>query len=397
MRRPGVESVSAPTDGHGGPISRRPLRVLWLIKGLGAGGAERLLCLAAEARDRERFRYEVGYLLPWKNALRGELEGNGVPVHCLEGAGEWRLGWAVRLRSLLRSAPFDVLHVHSPYVAAVARLVVRSLPRRVRPRVVSTEHVPWSGYVAATRLFNAVTFRLDDAHIAVSEGVRASIPEPLRRQVQVVMHGIVPERARRELAYRENARAEAGAGEGEILIGTVANLRAQKAYPDLLAAARRLLDAGAPVRFVAVGQGPLEAELQSLHRSLGLGDAFRFVGYRDNPARVMAGCDIFVLASLYEGLPLALMEALALGLPVVATAVPGVVEAITDGVEGILVPPGRPDLLAEALGSLVREPDRRARLAEAARARSTAFDIRQAVRQTEGLYGELASPREVRG
>ena len=125
---------------------------------------------------------------------------------------------------------------------------------------------------------------------------------------------------------------------GELVIATIANFRAQKDYPNLLAAARILIDRGVAARIVAVGQGPLEAEMRALHDELDLGDRVLLLGQRDDAMRVLAACDVFTLASDNEGLPVSIMEALALGLPVVATAVGGIPEAITDGVEGLLVP-----------------------------------------------------------
>ena len=369
----------------------KPIRVLLLIKGLGAGGAERLLALSAELRDRDDFQYEVAYLLPWKNALVGALEDLDVPVHCLNGSAEWNLRWTGALRRLLKSRPMDIVHVHSPYVAAFARIVIKTLPQAVRPHVVSTEHLPWSGHLRLTRLANTLTFSLDSAHVAVSSAVRDSIPMTLRHRVEVVVHGIALKRVQDEASNRERARAELGADPGEILVATVANLTAQKGYPILLAAAERIVAKGIPVRFVAIGQGPMEAELRSLHERLGLEASFTFLGFKDNPPSLVAGCDLFVLASFYEGLPVALMEALALGLPVVATDVPGVREALSHGREGLLVPPGRADLLAVAIEALIADPNERARMSKAAKSRAAAFDIRRAVVTIEGIYRTIVN------
>ena len=369
---------------------QRRVRVLWLIKGLSPGGAERLLALMARARNRDRFDYEAAYLLPWKDGLVSALEHAGVPVECLRGGRNGDLRWAGRLRRRLAARPVDVLHVHSPYVAGIARLVVRSLPPDCRPRVISTEHLPWSGYVLPTRLLNGTTYLLDDAHIAVSRAVKYSIPRPLRRTTTVIRHGIDLEAIRAHEGRRDEARAALGIGPEELAVGTVANLRPQKGYPELLRAARRVLDDGLPVVFVAVGRGPQEAELRRLHQALGLGDRFRFLGFRDDVGEVLAALDLFVLASHDEGLPLALMEAMTLGIPTVASAVGGIPEEMTDGVEGLLVPPRRPDRLADAIGLMLRNPERRARMAQAARTGSAAFDITLATRRAEALFASVA-------
>lgn len=362
-------------------------RVLWLIKGLGPGGAERLLVSAAGAHDRTRFEFECAYVLPWKGHLVPELEALGVRVHCLDGPDPRDPRWIVRLRRLLAEGRYDIVHAHLPLVAGVARLVVRSLPRRGRPKVVVTEHNAWSTYPWPTRLLNGITAGLDDATIAVSEETRESMrPASVRARAQVVVHGVALAQAREERRHRDDVRAELGIGPGEVVVATVANYRAQKAYGNLLAAARAVVDRGLPVRFVAVGQGPLESEIRAEHERLGLGDRFALLGFREDAVRVLAGADVFTLASTYEGFPVALMEAMAVGLPVVATEVGGVPQAVRHGVEGLLVPPGRPELLAGALGQVVADGGLRSRLAAAAARRGEEFDMARSAQRIEEVY-----------
>ena len=141
-------------------------------------------------------------------------------------------------------------------------------------------------------------------------------------------------------------RAELGVADDEVLALTVANLRSEKGYDVLLDAARLVVAEGVPVRFVSVGRGPLEAQLAAAAEAAGLAEHLRFLRTRTDTPRLMTGADLFVLPSHQEGLPVALMEAMSAGLPVVATIVGGVPDMVTDGVEGLLVPPGRADLLA---------------------------------------------------
>jgi glycosyltransferase involved in cell wall biosynthesis len=186
-------------------------------------------------------------------------------------------------------------------------------------------------------------------------------------------------------------RAELDLQPSEIVIGTVANYREQKDYPTLLEAAADVIGRGLLVRFVAVGQGPLHDAIHARHEALGLGDRFLLLGYRADAVRVLAACDVFCLASRWEGLPVALMEALVLGLPVVATAVGGVAEAVTDGREGLLVAPGRPRELADALARVVTDARLRASLARAASERGASFDITRATRRIEARYREMTA------
>jgi glycosyltransferase involved in cell wall biosynthesis len=247
--------------------------------------------------------------------------------------------------------------------------------------------------VPPTRLLNALTYRLDDAHLVVSRAVYESIPRWMRAGVRIAPLGIHPDRLAREGHRRGEVREELGVGPEETLVGTVANLRPEKRYPVLLRAARQVIDWGLPARFVAVGEGPSRAKIEAEHRHLALGDRFILAGYRRQPAGILAACDVFVLASAFEGLSLALLEAQALGLPVVASDVGGIPECVTDGVEGLLVPPDRPDLLARALAALIGDPERRAAMGRAARRRASGFDITRATRDVEELYEQLARSR----
>ncbi len=367
-------------------------RVLWLSKGLGPGGAERLLVAAAGAHDAAALELSCAYLLPWKQQLVPDLEARGVTTHCLEVRDERDVRWAARLRRLLVEHPVDVLHAHSPYPAGIGRLVVRSLPRRLRPELVYTLHNTWGSFARPTRVLNGATMPLDAADLAVSELVRASLPARLARRTEVLVHGIDLAAVRGQ-ADRAGARAELGVAPDEVVFGTVANLRAQKDYPNLLATARLLRDRGVAVRILAVGQGPLEAEIRAEHARLDLGRAVEILGERSDAVRVMSACDGFVLASNNEGLPVALMEALALGLPVVATRVGGVPEAVTEGDDAVLVSPRDPDALASALAELAADPARRAAMGAAALADAARFDIRRTVARLEAVYRDPRGAR----
>ena len=148
------------------PPSTGPLRVCHLLKGLGPGGAERLVvaqAVSASATAAQR----VAYLIPEKRHLVPDLEAAGVVVDCLDSPSAARLGWMRRLRAGLRDRPVDVLHVHSPALAALGRLLVRTLPRRLRPVVVGTEHNRWPRHHPVTRWANRRTIRLEAATLSL--------------------------------------------------------------------------------------------------------------------------------------------------------------------------------------------------------------------------------------
>jgi glycosyltransferase involved in cell wall biosynthesis len=217
------------------------------------------------------------------------------------------------------------------------------------------------------------------------------MPESLKSRTRVVRYGIDAAEIRRNAPDRGAVRRSLGIADDEILVGTVANLRATKGYPDLLRAAAATTPEAGNVKFVAVGRGPLEPDLRALRDELGLGARFEFLGFRPDAVELMTAFDIFCLPSHHEGLPIALMEALALGLPVVATRVGGVEELVSDGCEAVLVEPRQPDALAAALLALVRDPERRAAMAQRARTRGDALDAISTVKTIEAVYCEVVA------
>ena len=146
----------------------------------------------------------------------------------------------------------------------------------------------------------------------------------------------------RRAELRARVRSELGVDDDELLFMTVANLRPEKGYDVLLEAAKAIADCDLPIRIAAVGRGPLSAALRARHLDLGLGDRFQFLGQRDDVLQLLAGADAFVLASHHEGLPVALMEATSVGLPIVASRVGGIPQVLEDEVDALLVPPGDP-------------------------------------------------------
>jgi glycosyltransferase involved in cell wall biosynthesis len=371
----------------GSPLSRHPVKVLWLVKGLGPGGAEQLLLLSARVADRERFAIRLAYVRPDKTHLVPEFEALGLVPHRL-GEGTSRAGgWLTDLRR--RMAEVDVVHAHSPVLASATRLAARTLPKGRRPAVVTTEHNEWTSHRAPTRLLNGLTAPLDAHHWAVSGQVRSTVWPSRRDGYEVLIHGIDTEARELDPSERDRVRADLGVSDDEVLSLTVANLRKNKDYPNLLHAARIALDAEPRLRFAAVGQGPLADEVARLHAQLGLGDRFSLLGFRRDVGSLMAAADVFTLASAHEGLPVAVMEAFVAGLPVVATNVGGLPHQVVDRTHGLLVAPGNSAALADALVTLARDPALRTRMGLAAADRAADYDIRRAVEEQQRTYAAL--------
>ena len=368
--------------------------VLWLARGLGPGGMERLLVTHARLGDAERFRYLAAYLTERPRSLRGELEAAAVTVVPL---GEQPFGAARRLRSLLVREEVDIVHAHSPMPAAIGRVAARTV--RPRPKVVYTEHNSWACYGPPTRVANAITYPLDDVHLAVSADAAGSAPSLLARpRAQVLVHGL-PEPLREVPAAQSRAelRKQLGVADETVMVLCVANHRVEKDYDNLMDAMVLLMaeegsevDGPISVTVVAAGAGPLLDGARRRARAMGLEGRLQLLGHRDDVGSLMGAADAFVLASRFEGLPVALMEATTAGLPVVATEVGGIPEALAGGAGELLVPPQNPDALAAALARL-GDPQLRRRLSEASRVAAMQFDASHAVAAQESIYAELVS------
>ena len=355
-----------------------------LIKGLGPGGAERLVLNQVRA-EHGTVTHHVAYLVAAKTHLVPDLEAADATVVRLDGRGP---GWILGLRRLMRDSPTDIVHSHSPVLATASRLVARNIPRRHRPATVGTEHNRWPRHHRLTRIANRLTIRFERATIAVSADVAATIQGARPDQVRTIEHGIDIDAVRQQID-REAARADLGAADDDVVVICVANLRREKALDELVDAARRALDRSPSLRFVLVGQGPLAGDLERWIADAGIGERFTPLGYRTDVARLLSAADVFTLSSHHEGLPVAIMEALAVGLPVVATRAGGIPEAVGDA--GVVVDIGDTAGLADAYVALADDLAERTRLAERARGRAERFSIERAVGEIAQVYDAATS------
>ncbi|MBK9711157.1 MAG: glycosyltransferase [Kouleothrix sp.] len=306
-----------------------------------------------------------------------------------------------RLVGLLRRERFDIIHLHSSKAGFLGRLAARIAGDA--PTVYSPHGFAFLGrhgrgqrmlYLTLERLAG----RLGDRLVAVSPGERAiAIRERIASPERVVCieNGIPP--AMLPAAYDRLAQRAALGQPGDApLIGTVARLTAQKNPRLFLDAAALLLRDLPGARFVWCGGGDLAEAARRYAAELGVAEACRFLGHRDDTPQIIAALDMFWLTSDYEGLPLAPLEAMSLGVPVVATDVVGTRDLLR-GVAGLLVPPGDAGALASAARGLARSDERRARLGQAGRTsyleHGTANRMIDAV---ERLYEDLAATHDRR-
>jgi glycosyltransferase involved in cell wall biosynthesis len=357
--------------------------VLILIKGLGIGGAERLIIESARFWDRGRFHYQVAYLLPWKNQLVPDLLELSTPVRCLGGARGMTPALPVRLRRLILQSQAKLIHAHLPLTGILARLT-SPVP------VIYTEHNLADSYRAPTRLANRLTYPRNRAVIAVSEAVARSVSSYGGPSPFVIPNGVAPAVMPTEA---KAAREELELAEDAPLVVHVGNIRPHKGHETLLATSAILKARHPEVTIVSIGGEKFPGDLERLRsraKRAGLDQTVRFLGRRTDALAFLAAADVVVNPADVEGLPVAVLEAMALGRPVVATAVGGVPRLIEDQVTGSLVPPGDPPALALAVERLLDDPGLASSLGLKAKALvQEHYGIESMVRAIEDVYGSV--------
>lgn len=353
--------------------------VLLVVKGLDIGGVERVVVdLALEMHGRG-VPLEVAVVNDRRDQMLANLTERGITVHRLDGSDRIGLRAAIRLARLVRQQRFSVVHVHGPLPAVLARMVPG------HRAVVTTSHTPLSALRRVSRLLWSLTARLDAATLAVSAVVADSLPVSVAARVEVVPHGVNTGAIDRALL---DAHAIEPSAATRVLV--VASHREAKNYPNLLRALRCAIDLGAQLRVTAVGAGPLLAHHRAVASSLRLHDIITFTPPTLDVLRIMATNEVLVVASDYEGQPLVVLEALAMGMPVVATAVGRIPELLTPDV-GRIVAPNDADALGAALAEVALDAALRQRMARAARRSRHGWSLEQATDAHLAVYARVGA------
>lgn len=385
--------ASAGAGAQGGGGAR--VRLLQLIPGLPVGGAERMLLQLVTHLDRARYDITVVALHRQDTAMERDFAAAGFEVLYLEK----RLGFDARMfgriaRVLRRVRP-DLVHTHRPVLA----YALPSLLGRLRRRTVHTVHnLAEREVTGAARRGHWLAIRAGAAPVAICQSVADSIWSVYGVRPRALIPNGVPVATFSAPAVPRRAwREREGIPEDAIVLACVARLSAQKnvgALLQALAAQRPRTD----LMLLLCGEGEERGQLEAGARRLGIAGRVRFLGSRADIPELLAASDLFVLPSLYEGHPLSVMEAMAAGLPVLATAVGGVPEVVRPGETGLLVPPGDVAALAAAMGRLADDAGERLRLGrEGARVAAERFDVSRMAAAYDGLYQELLSGVPTRG
>lgn len=412
-------------------------KVVFLINSLAGGGAERMMTLLLEGMDRSR--YDISLCLTCYDTIEYDLDAS-IPLHVPDLAAiklNPALSAVIALLSLARcvlppvgSASIgnrfreireNLSQIYRGYLATRAyvdvvkpqvlvsflfrsTIIALLLKRRSKGnlKVVASDHCTLTrelkrGFPLTSVLLPRLLFTDLDKYVAVSGGVRRDLMETYRlpvERISVIYNGSDVKRIR-ELADEPLAAEtvrQMQQNDGFALIN-VGRLAPPKSHQVLLRAFQKVREQRRG-RLYLVGQGELHEELKALVAELGLVEDVRFLGWQKNPFNIMKRCDLFVLSSSAEAFPNVLVEAMALGLPIVSTDCPtGPREALADGTYGDLVPMQDVDALAAAILRMLDDKTRRSEFAKLSRERAESFNVSSMVAGYEELLDEVATSR----
>lgn len=374
---------------EGGTEDLKKARILFVVNGFSIGGGElKLLELIRELKQKYSDRFEcficsVGIGGP----LKEQFESLGYRTVLFSKSGPYDFSQVIRLSRMIRQERIDLVQTTLFYADVIGTYAAKIAGLN---RIIS-----WEAVTQPYKLKHLTAYRLASKWFTRSVAVSHAIERQVNSKRHVspsktctIQYGVdikqfAPGRDRS--LYRE-----LGLNSDHILIGTVARFTEQKGHQYLIEAVPEVTRIYPSARFIFIGDGPLHSELDRLVRSLGVSEAVHFLGFRKDIPRLLRNLDLFVLPSMYEGLPNVVLEAMACGLPVIATAVDGTPEAVVHGKTGFLVPSGQPKSLEDAIISLLNEPGKLKQFGRAGRKRiENQFSLEGQVARFVALYESM--------
>lgn len=361
----------------------RKTNILYVITSLGLGGAENLLLAYLKRLDGNKYNFFVCALREKPDDLLSEIS-KYAEVTILGVKNKFNPSVIFQLRKLIQKTQPDIIHTHlfqARFYTTIAHLfskrtiLITHKHNNVNPK----KHNIFIFLEMLSILFNKKV-------IAISQSVKKSLMKfelVQSKKIFVLPNGIDYQK------FYDSSLSKQYSSNKKLIIGTVCRLEPQKGLSYLLLAMRIILTKFPQTRLEIVGDGSLLEELQNLSKKLGISNSVFFFGKFTDVIPFYNRMDIFVLPSLYEGFGIVLLEAMAAGVPVIATNVDGIKEVIIHGESGILVPPKNPEAIANAVINIIENPQIAGDLIEQGFKRSKLFDIQEHLLKLENLYKSL--------
>lgn len=359
------------------------IKVLHVLTDTNIGGAGRYLFNLLSYQDNNRFQVIVA--CPGGGELEKQLKNKGINVFTLEGGeNSTNLGHIKKLRQIISREKVDIVHTHASLAGRIAGKISGCKVVMTRHGLGSNENGPVKRLI--TRM---ISKHFTDRIIAISRAVKiglidSGVPADM---ITTIYNGIDLSRFAK---VKGTLRRELNLAPDIPIVGIVARLVPEKGYEYAINAFYQVLKVFPSVRLIIIGEGPLEESLKDMCKRLGIKDHVIFMGYRQDVESLEADFDVFVLPSISEGLGLALLEAMALGKPAVATETGGIPEVIKHKVNGFLVPPGNDKYLAEGIIEALSDKEQAKMLGLAAQKTVfRKFSSTAMIENTEKVYMEI--------
>jgi len=371
----------------------RNTKVVFLITDLMVGGAEKALVRTAIGLSKSNYDVSVMYLYG-KAPLAETLKNAGVPVTNLNMRIKWDVSVLLKLYKLFRKEKPQILHTYMFHADLLGRLIGRLA--HVPIIISSRRNIEIGGQIRET--INRLTVHLSDATTAVCDNVRQAEIKRSRAKPEKVFriyNGVEIENFKQvESRKTEKLKKDLGIGPDDVVIGTVGRFLEKKGHPFLIRAMHKIISKFPGTKLLLVGYGRLQSRLERKVNNSGLSEKVIFTGSCSDISEMLSVFDVFILPSLWEGMPNAVLEAMAAGLPVVSTAVGGTPEVIKDGETGLLVPAGDSEALADGVINLLKDPERAKKMGATGRDRvEKIFTRSRMIADTEALYEKLVQEK----
>lgn len=365
------------------------IKVLHVIKSLGRGGAEMLLQETLPYHDRSKYEFHYIYFLPWKDQMVGGIKRNGGIVHCISATNNLKI-WmqADKIAEYAKANGIQLIHCHLPWAGFVSRRVYK----KTGIPVIYSEHNKQERYRLPTKLLNKWTYNWQTAAIAVSGDVATSIHQHIGPKIPVhtILNGVAVDNFKRDTAAGLKIREQYGIASDTIVVGTIAVFRFQKRLKEWIDVFKATEEKHPGIRGIIVGDGMLKDEIHAHLEATGMKDKIILPGLQTEVKPWLSAMDIFMMSSVFEGLPIALLEAMSMECAVVSTDAGGVKEVIRDQQDGLLVKVEEWPKLQEALSRLITDPAQIKNYGSRARQRiQDSFSMQNMVQQIEALYDEV--------